>query len=120
MLMARAPVSGISLTRVDAALVKGMLHRGDRQHDIASWFGVNGGRIAEISSRVKFADVLMQNDRLPPAGPYLTGKQAHYAKIALNKLMKEFETIETSKLNKDASTQIKEAIENLSQVLSHL
>ena len=118
--MARAPVSGISLTRGDAALVKGMLHRGDRQHDIASWFGVNGGRIAEISTRIKFADVLMQNDRLPPAGPYLTGKQGHHAKIALNELLTEFESIETSKVDTDTSTQIKKAIKSLYQILSHL
>jgi len=27
-----------------------MLARGDRQHDIASYFGVNGGRIGEIAT----------------------------------------------------------------------
>ena len=32
--------------------------RGDRQHDVAAHFGVNGGRIAEIASGLKFADVL--------------------------------------------------------------
>lgn len=37
----RAPESGIRLSSADAALVKGMLARGDRQHDIAAWFGVN-------------------------------------------------------------------------------
>jgi hypothetical protein len=52
----RAPASGISLTEADAALVKGMLARGDRQHDIAAWFGVNGGRIAEISTGQKFRE----------------------------------------------------------------
>ena len=46
--MNRATASGISLTETDAALVKGMLRRGDRQHDIAAWFGVNGGRIARL------------------------------------------------------------------------
>jgi hypothetical protein len=39
----------ISLTETDAALVKGMLRRGDRQHDVAAWFGVNGRRITEIA-----------------------------------------------------------------------
>ena len=39
----RAKPSGIHLTDQDAAIVKGMLARGDRQHDIAAWFGVNGG-----------------------------------------------------------------------------
>lgn len=32
------------------ALVKGMLARGDKQHVIAAHFGVNGGRIADIST----------------------------------------------------------------------
>ena len=43
MMSRRAKSSGIRLTEYDAALVKGMLARGDRQHDIAAWFGVNGG-----------------------------------------------------------------------------
>jgi hypothetical protein len=34
------------LSAADAALIKGMLSCGDRQHDIAAWFGVNGGRVA--------------------------------------------------------------------------
>ena len=46
----RAPPSGVSLTEADAAVAKGMLARGDRQHDIAAWFGVNGGRVAELAS----------------------------------------------------------------------
>jgi hypothetical protein len=34
-----------------------MLARGDRQHDVAAHFRVNAGRIAEISTGEKFADV---------------------------------------------------------------
>jgi hypothetical protein len=45
--MARAATSGITLGHRETRVVKGMLARGDRQHDIASYFGVNGGRIAE-------------------------------------------------------------------------
>ena len=37
----RAPPSGIALDENDAAIVKGMLARGDRQHDVAAWFGSN-------------------------------------------------------------------------------
>jgi hypothetical protein len=60
----------VSLTAVDAAVVKGMLARGDRQHDIASWFGVNGGRIAEIAARQRFKEVPAAAWReLPPRGP---------------------------------------------------
>ena len=78
--MSRAFNSGIRLSEKEASIVKGMLHRGDRQHDIASWFGVNSGRIAEISVRRKFANVVMTRDKLPPEGPYLTGKQLFDAK----------------------------------------
>jgi len=74
----RAEASGISLNENDAAVVKGMLARGDRQHDIAAWFGVNGGRIAEIATGAKF-DLIeaAPSSVLPPVGPYLSGRQAH-------------------------------------------
>jgi hypothetical protein len=76
--MSRATASGISLTAADAALVKGMLQRGDRQHDIAAWFGVNGGRIAEIATGDRFAHVTAaRQEQLPPRGPYMPGRIAH-------------------------------------------
>jgi hypothetical protein len=61
--MPRAEASGISLTEMEAMIAKGMLARGDRQHDIAAWFA--------------------PFDKLPPPGPYLTGRDAHAAMIAL-------------------------------------
>lgn len=80
----RANPSGIQLNERDAAIIKGMLARGDRQHDIAAWFGVNGGRIAEIATRRKFRDVLASpSANLPPPGPYPSGKDAHAALAAL-------------------------------------
>lgn len=82
--MARAEPSGISLNDQDASIVKGMLARGDRQHDIAAWFGVNGGRIGDISTGAKFPNVVAApQEKLPPPGPYLTGRDAHAAMIAL-------------------------------------
>jgi hypothetical protein len=72
----RAEPSGITLGNADAAIILGMLARGDRQHDIAAWFGVNGGRIAEIANGFKFSYLNpAPNDQLPPPGPYLTGRQ---------------------------------------------
>ncbi len=80
----RARPSGIHLTERDAAIVKGMLARGDRQHDIAAWFGVNGGRIAEIATRRKFRSVVPEQcANLPPPGPYPSGKDAIAALTAL-------------------------------------
>jgi hypothetical protein len=72
--MAKAAASGISLGYRDNCLVKGMLARGDRQHDIASYFGVNGGRIAEIATgegNYPNAQPSPEGER-PPQGPYLT------------------------------------------------
>lgn len=80
----RAPSSGISLNRNDAAIVKGMLLRGDRQHDIAAWFGVNGGRIGEIATGKSFGYVhAAKPEDLPPAGPYPAGREAVAAIQAL-------------------------------------
>ena len=83
----RAIPSGIRLTEHDAALVKGMLSRGDRQHDIAAWFGVNGGRIAEIATGTSFASVPEATSDLPPPGPHPTGKQAAEAQEALDEAL---------------------------------
>lgn len=73
----RAEASGLTLEIADAAIAKGMLVRGDRQHDIAAWFGVNGGRIAEIATGSRFSYVdPAPADQLPPPGPYLSGRAA--------------------------------------------
>ena len=80
----RAKASGIVLTADDAAIAKGMLIRGDRQHDIAAWFGVNPGRIAEIATGFRFTPVEpIQAEELPRPGPYPAGKAAVAAISAL-------------------------------------
>ena len=81
----RACASGISLSECDAAIVKGMLIRCDRQHDIAAWFGVNGGRIGEIATGYRFAKIApAARDELPPSGPYPAGRVAVAAILALS------------------------------------
>ncbi len=68
----RAKSSGIVLTEDDARVVKGMILRGDRQHDIAAWFGVNGGRIAEVATGATFWWVSAAAlEILPLPGPYV-------------------------------------------------
>jgi hypothetical protein len=53
------------------ALVKGMLARGDKQSDIAACFMINSGRVAEINTGQRFADVKPAAAvTLPPPGPY--------------------------------------------------
>lgn len=64
------------MDRTDASLIKGMLARGDRQSDIAAYFGgdVNSGRVSEINTGQKWNDVqAAAAENLPPAGPYAVG-----------------------------------------------
>ncbi len=80
----RAQPSGINLSEEDASIVKGMLERGDRQHDIAAWFGVNGGRIAEIATGHTFYHVPKASEEdIPLPGPYPAGREAVAAIKAL-------------------------------------
>ena len=46
--MTKAPRSGLSVSSADVPLILAMVARGDRRHDIAAWFGLNQGRIAEV------------------------------------------------------------------------
>lgn len=72
------------LDRREIAIVKGMLRRGDLQHHIAAYFGINSGRIAEINTGQTGADVEAATpDRLPPPGPYLTGRSSLLARDVL-------------------------------------
>jgi hypothetical protein len=67
----RAEARRITLVAEDAAVIKGMLARGDRRSDIAAYFKVNGGRISEINTGKKFSEVPPAPARmLPLPGPY--------------------------------------------------
>jgi hypothetical protein len=82
--MPRAERSGRRLSEDDAALVRGMINRGDRHHDIAAWFGVNQGRIAEVNDESLHPGIpAARADRLPPPGPYTSGRSAQRAINAL-------------------------------------
>ena len=67
--MSRGKASGISLTNSDASIVLGMSARGDREHDIAAWFGVNQGRIAEVKGGSHGSVSAAPLEKLPPKGP---------------------------------------------------
>ena len=60
----------------DIAVAKGMLARGDKQQDIAAWFGTNSGRIAEINTGARGAGVEpIGREYLPPPGPYSAARR---------------------------------------------
>lgn len=71
------------LTEADAAVIKGMLARGDKQWDVAVWFGVNAARIAEINTRQTFRDVPASHGDLPERGPYVTVSKIVHDELAL-------------------------------------
>ena len=75
--MTSSKASGYVLDANDAAIVRGMLARGDRDHDIAASFGVNQGRIAEVKKEEKFPGVPAADAALlPPKGaPGVKGRR---------------------------------------------
>lgn len=67
--MSRGKASGYKLTNSDVSIVLGMVARGDRDHDIAAWFGVNQGRIAEAKEGSHGSISAAPATTLPPKGP---------------------------------------------------
>lgn len=66
--MAKASRSGKKVRPDDVPVVRGMVARGDRRHDIAAWFGFNQGRIAEIEEGQYGSPLPAHQSTLPPAG----------------------------------------------------
>lgn len=94
--MAKAAASGITLGFRETCVVKGMLARGDRQHDIASYVGVNGGRIAEVANGTNVypnAQPTPEAD-LPPPGPYMTKFAVQSVIDTLNEAIEALELAE--------------------------
>lgn len=72
------------LTQEQASIAKGLLARGEKQHDIAAFLGCNGGRIAEIAKGKKFADVKPAIRReLPTPAALVSGYSVHIARQAI-------------------------------------
>lgn len=65
--MAEKP-SANDISSRDAARILAMLARGDRPHDVAAWFGVNQGRIAEIEDGEFGLARETDSKTLPPKG----------------------------------------------------
>jgi hypothetical protein len=66
----KGKASGYTLVPSDAPIILGMVARDDRDHDIAAWFGVNQGRIAEVKDGSKFGTPSAAHaSTLPPSGP---------------------------------------------------
>lgn len=104
---------GLSYREVE--IVKGMLERGDRQHDIAAFLGVNGGRIGEVAKGEGPYPEAKARDggSLPPPGPYLT-------KCALQSVIQTFNhAIDAIELAEEANNMadVKAALELAKETL---
>ena len=74
----------MALREREIAVVNGMVVRGDRQHHVGVYFGVSGGRIAEISTGQAGSSVTASpTDDLPPVGLYMSGRSALSARDTL-------------------------------------
>ena len=94
-----------------------MILRGDRQHDIAAYFGVNGARINEVANgtndypSVKAA----KEDSLPPPGPYLSKYALESVIETLNEAIEALEMAEAEEDVADVKAALllaKETIQN--------
>ena len=61
------------ITDLMAAQIKAMKRRGDKNQDIASWFGVNQGRISDVcgsNPKPQYQKIQIERTDVPPPGPY--------------------------------------------------
>ena len=110
------------LNHRETCIVKGMLLRGDRQHDIAAYFGVNGGRIAEVATGdCAYPNAQpMEEDRLPPPGPYLTKFALQSVIRTLNEAIVAIEMAEAAEDLKDVKAALELAKETLQNKIDSL
>ena len=88
--MAKSKASGYHLTNNDASIVLGQISRGDRDHDIAAWFGVNQGRIADVKNGEHGTVAAADSSDLPPKGPPgVKGRRARYSMGEVEKALLE-------------------------------
>ena len=98
----------MSLTHSETRYVKGMLARGDRQHDIASYFGLNSGRIAEVAAgNCDYPNAEpIKEGQLPPPGPYLTKYAVESVIESLNEAIKIIEIAEVEEHVEDVKAAL--------------
>lgn len=104
--MSRSSASGYSLTKSDVKVVLGMAARGDRNHDIAAWFGVNQGRVAEAKAGEYGTLEAAPANELPPQGaPGVKGRRLRTAAERAVEALGEGNLDEAIALLKDAVTK---------------
>jgi hypothetical protein len=67
--MTKASASGYQVIPSDVPKMAAMLARGDREHDVAAWYGLNSARIQEVKRGEHGPLTIAPADtELPPAG----------------------------------------------------
>ena len=118
----KADPSGNRLSHRDTRFAKGMLLRGDRQHDIAAYFGVNGGRIAEVANGTnEYPNAQpIPEDELPPPGPYLTKYAMQSVVYTLNEAIAAIEMAEAEEEVADVKAALLLAKETIQEKIDQL
>lgn len=106
----------VSFTFRETQIVKGMLARGDKQHDIAAYFGVNGGRIAEVATgKCDYPSApAAPVEKLPPPGPYVGARTV----FEIREILEDAVTLIDGAGNKCDETTL--ALETLSAAIRKL
>ncbi|WP_271538665.1 hypothetical protein [Bradyrhizobium sp. CCBAU 45321] len=79
----------MAMTINDAKIAIGMIARGDKQHDVAAWFGENQARIVEATNGSFGTKEAAPADQLPPKGP--PGVKGRYLHAYVEKAIKALE-----------------------------
>ena len=86
--MARGDASGNVVNAADVPIIIGMIAHGDRQQDIAAWFGLNQARIPETQGGKFGPPQTVPSVKLPPKGP--PGPKGRELREAINSALARF------------------------------
>ena len=101
----------LSVSQEDARIILGMVARGDKNQDIAAWFGINQGRIPETKQGKYGNPQPAPTAELPPKGP--TGIKGRRLHGRVQQVILALENGEVGKTN--ALAMLKEAVSNFDQ-----
>ena len=104
--MTKAANSGLTVRAADVPVILGMVARGDRRHDIAAWFGLNQGRIADVEDGKHGSPAAAPEDTLPPSGS--PGPKARGLRIAAARVRQLLKAGDVSKAEEALNDAIAE------------
>lgn len=94
----------MAIYRNDARIILGMVARGDKEHNIAAWFGENQARVAEAKKGDYGTLEAAPEKDLPPAGP--PGVKGRRLRSAIDRALEWLDAADLAK----AETVLRDAI----------